>query len=222
MDVFLTCDFLGYLDLEKGKHPPTSAFTLIELLIVVAIIAVLAAIAVPNFLEAQVRSKVSRAITDMRSMAVALEAFRTDHKSYPSRYPTRLEILPILIQLTTPVSYMTAIPDDVFAISLKDFYEPPFLLPPPELTDIYKVHGQFARPFPFDYQSRDLMSVNWDSISSHPGTVRWALRSVGPDNIPTWLGFGAPAYDPTNGTSSYGDIYFTGPGIGLDQPKISN
>jgi prepilin-type N-terminal cleavage/methylation domain-containing protein len=35
-------------------------FTLIELLIVVAIIAILAAIAVPNFLEAQVRAKVSR------------------------------------------------------------------------------------------------------------------------------------------------------------------
>jgi len=50
------------------------AFTLIELLIVVAIIAVLAAIAVPNFLESQTRAKVSRAKSDMRAVATALLA----------------------------------------------------------------------------------------------------------------------------------------------------
>ncbi len=50
-------------------------FTLIEILIVVAIIAILAAIAVPNFLEAQVRSKVSRTKSDMRSVATALESY---------------------------------------------------------------------------------------------------------------------------------------------------
>ena len=46
-------------------------FTLIELLIVVAIIAILAAIAVPNFLEAQTRSKVAATMADMRSLSLS-------------------------------------------------------------------------------------------------------------------------------------------------------
>ena len=58
-------------------------FTLIELLIVVAIIAILAAIAVPNFLEAQTRSKVSRVRSDLRSYATAIESYYVDNNSYP-------------------------------------------------------------------------------------------------------------------------------------------
>src|SRR2546423_6115141 len=57
-------------------------FTLIELLIVVAIIAILAAIAVPNFLEAQTRSKVARTKADMRTIATALESYRVDNNKY--------------------------------------------------------------------------------------------------------------------------------------------
>ena len=55
-------------------------FTLIELLIVVAIIAILAAIAVPNFLEAQVRSKIARCKADMRSIELSLESYRIDNQ----------------------------------------------------------------------------------------------------------------------------------------------
>lgn len=53
-------------------------FTLIELLIVVAIIAILAAIAVPNFLEAQTRAKVAKGVADMRTLATAIESYRID------------------------------------------------------------------------------------------------------------------------------------------------
>jgi prepilin-type N-terminal cleavage/methylation domain-containing protein len=60
------------------------AFTLIELLIVVAIIAILAAIAVPNFLEAQTRSKVSRAKADMRTLATAIESYTVDYNKPPT------------------------------------------------------------------------------------------------------------------------------------------
>jgi prepilin-type N-terminal cleavage/methylation domain-containing protein len=59
-------------------------FTLIKLLIVVAIIAILAAIAVPDFLEAQTRAKVSRCKSDMRTLATAIEAYTVDFNIGPS------------------------------------------------------------------------------------------------------------------------------------------
>ena len=62
-------------------------FTLIELLIVVAIIAILAAIAVPNFLEAQTRAKVSRVKADVRSLTTALELYYIDSNEYPPNPP---------------------------------------------------------------------------------------------------------------------------------------
>ncbi len=119
------------------------AFTLIELLIVVAIIGILAAIAVPNFLEAQIRSKVSRVRSDLATLATAIESYRVDHNAYPegtdnpANYPQ--EIATFLGSLapgyytfrtrgaagqkvgidfhgiTTPIAYISSVPSDPFA-----------------------------------------------------------------------------------------------------------
>ena len=70
---------------NQGARRRVRGFTLIELLIVVAIIAILALIAVPNFLEAQTRAKVSRVRADMRSLATGQEAYMVDWNSYTLR-----------------------------------------------------------------------------------------------------------------------------------------
>ena len=76
------------------------AFTLIELLIVVAIIAILAAIAVPNFLEAQTRAKVSRVKADQRTIATALESYRVDNNQYPEQGVPSSTTFPFLTEPT--------------------------------------------------------------------------------------------------------------------------
>ena len=93
-------------------------FTLIELLIVVAIIAILAAIAVPNFLEAQTRAKVSKSKADMRTLLVATESYRVDYNSIPpydgdhNQEPDWWGYTPHL--LTTPIAYITSLPFQPF------------------------------------------------------------------------------------------------------------
>jgi len=60
-----------------------SGFTLIELLIVVAIIGIIAAIAIPNLLNAIDRSKQKRTMADIRSIGTACEEYAIDNNFYP-------------------------------------------------------------------------------------------------------------------------------------------
>lgn len=85
-------------------------FTLIELLIVVAIIGILAAIAVPNFLNAQMRAKVSRAQADQKTMETAILEYMFDCNDNP---PHSHE-LNQNYWLTTPVAYLNGFLYDPF------------------------------------------------------------------------------------------------------------
>jgi type II secretion system protein G len=92
-------------------------FTLIELLIVVAIIAILAAIAVPNFLEAQTRAKVVQTRANCRSIATALESYRIDNNgALPSTAANYwwADRWQYYIGLSTPIPYMSSVPQDPF------------------------------------------------------------------------------------------------------------
>ncbi len=77
-------------------------FTLIELMIVVAIIGLLAAIAIPNFLLFACRSKQTEAKTVLRGIYTAEEAYRAEHDLYLDAAPADISIIGLAI--TGPVA----------------------------------------------------------------------------------------------------------------------
>lgn len=200
--------------MHKKDHRPGQrlGFTLIELLIVVAIIAILAAIAVPNFLEAQTRAKVSRVVSDLRTVATALEAYRVDDNNYPLNDGV-YNVIPV--SLTTPVSYLTY-----------SELEDPFTN-----QEWHPVYGILARFYTY-HKIVDQAGLIRDSLAGYPPPMEavdtpaynhgafekygmWKLLSNGPDRVysdPAFAGtdpilLGADIlYDPTNGTNSWGNI----------------
>ncbi|MBN1475488.1 prepilin-type N-terminal cleavage/methylation domain-containing protein [Candidatus Sumerlaeota bacterium] len=203
------------------------AFTLIELLIVVAIIAILAAIAVPNFLEAQTRAKVSRLSADLRSLRTAIEAYVIDYNRYPETDTG--EALPLAgagpIRLTTPVAYITSMPQSPFMEDMLGYSG----IPKHAVVNNWPLYirailgnisGTTVSGTGIDSNyalDRAVYLYEGDQTDPRRLAGHWALKSVGPDNVDNrdsaQLPYGpqtsvdqARVYDPTNGTISGGDI----------------
>ncbi len=193
-------------------------FTLIELLIVVAIIGILAAIAIPNFLQAQVRAKVARGVADLRTIDLGLREYHVDYNgfvpcnNFSLALNPGIQIWPTLELLTTPSDYLRS-------VSFEDPFRP---------------NGRFVSGFgrievpPTDFISRIYKYALWNRTGmaqfDDPEIGRWFhLECAGPDRgyhnmsgiFNTTLPSDSPLigrliYDPTNGTISTGSVWRVG------------
>jgi prepilin-type N-terminal cleavage/methylation domain-containing protein len=188
-------------------------FTLIELLIVIAIILILIAIALPNFLDAQIRARVVRAKGELRTLAIAMESYHLDWKYYPSfsfpNYTTAYlgRINAGLTWLTSPNAYIKSLPEDPF--------------PGDQGPGGHPIGGA-GHEGPFSYILDGVQTPRFEYLSHPDGNAgllkAWCIYSLGPDrpvaevranhNANPVCNNGEPifTYAPTNGTKSKGDL----------------
>ncbi|GMV64521.1 MAG: hypothetical protein AMXMBFR75_03260 [Candidatus Hinthialibacteria bacterium] len=213
------------------------AFTLIELLIVIAIILILISIALPNFLEAQGRARVARVKGDMKSIATAIEAFRTERgvllidfwddgtKAASERWATKfgkvgrnpmgeyMYFEESYYPLTSPARYLTKVPYDLWNDPKRQVG---FSGSEVGLGYIYFDNDP---GFPgWDFAINRFFPGDPLQVSSQTkplGEGEFAILSVGPDGFIGVSKDGKQrgmAYTPTNGTFSNGDMVYRSSG----------
>lgn len=196
------------------------AFTLIELLIVVAIIGILASIAIPVYRDATIKSRVAQVKMELRNLGIALDTYRLDNNHYPRKENDMLFFAQFLLpDLTSPIAYLNPVKiNDPFG-PVAEFEMP---ITPPTL----EASGDFADRNYVPLQKNSYTYVPYINFASIHGirnlmSESFAVASVGPDRMdsyiidipfPEFKRFpGESVYNPSNGVVSAGDIgYFSG------------
>jgi len=209
---------------SRGRRQPgaleSQGYSSVGAGIDVTVVAALAGAAAPNFLEAQQRAKISRARTDMRSLATAVEAYFIDWNVYPPYAvgegsmnaalapDSPAAALPSLTRsLTTPVAYITSYPPDLHAPGRTD-RGPTYLywkVQPGEKDPAGKTYGEKA-------------GIGWMMVCAGPDgdydiAGNWDVYdpSFAQPSLRLYTGANAKGdaftYDPTNGTVSNGDLW---------------
>ncbi len=163
-------------------------FSLIELLVVIVILGLLTAIAIPNLLEAQVKTRIAKAHADLADLSKAIEQYFIDYREYPATDNSRaslggagansgltdssvvFESLPTfrnradsadpLVLLTTPIAYIKSYPFDPFAS---------------------------ARSATYSYSTPDEFSLGATIVQK--GWVAWSVGPGGGDNTDNGSGY---------------------------------
>jgi type II secretion system protein G len=167
-----------------------NAFTLIELLIVVAIIGILAAIAVPNFLNAQMRARVARVEADFQGISTAFEMYRLDNGDLP-RWGN-LGWAQAWASFTTPIAYMSIRAMDPFESKHKELWQSEH-----QWYEYNACRGKTPMKSMEDGQTTD----NYVIVSYGPNGIDDTLQISDYPNAARFL-----SYTSSNGLTSDGDI----------------
>lgn len=211
---------------RQNRGGARHGFTLIELLVVVATLSILGGMAVPIYLEAKTRTRISKAKSDMRMVAMGMETYFADHGFYPKPGDSNGETLAdgdfsedpydtrIPTALTTPVSYLDLRYADPFIVNRKDIDRSYLLYTKEYFTgavgeaDYWKYLGDALGPESVLQVEYVVLSRGPDLDHDEPVGHTWPSGDSQGDP-------GGPAvYDPTNGSVSNGDVLYMGAGIG--------
>ncbi len=179
-------------------------FSLRELFVVLVVVSILAAIAIPAYINAQVRTKLVAMKQENRNVHDAISRYQLDNGDYPigtyespgamsqSSYPTSVGPEQRnsgyrLIVLTTPYPYLNRLPDDPFQVE-NSVYDRKYMYYRPKLGRHAWMSSRATR----------LWETEFETVGAGPDGV----LDTDPDG---------PDYDPSNGLFSSGDVHYYGP-----------